>query len=188
MTLIPESIATRKTTALDETWESRLALLRYSQLKIDFQNETSTEKLQMWLEMFGGTIDETVVSTFTLDEYRRLLQSIILLFKLSGTVRSVELLGYVLGATSVTVSFLFSVKYDGKILYDGSYSYDSGAGFKKYCVSVEVDGVDDISAFRQKLQMLFEIFEPAWINLYELTSTTQTTEDTFPLTLPFTLY
>lgn len=185
MQLIPESIATRKTIALDETWENRLALLRYAQLKIDFQNEPNIDKLKLWLEMFGGTIDETVVDTFTIDEYRRLLQSIILLFKLSGTVKSVELLGYVLGVT-FEVSKGFVLKYDGQASYNGSFNYDSGGEFSPFIISIKVSNYSanfDFDAFKAKLMLLFEIFEPVWIFIQKL----EFVEAGFPYTLPLIL-
>lgn len=164
MQLLPESITTSKTAALDTAWAQRLALLRYTQLKVDFSTEINAQKLVMWLEMFGIS-PEALEQDLTADEYRRLLQNVILIFKLSGSIRSVELLCTVLGATSAKVRFTYVTRHDTRIGYNGLYRYDKGAQYQQFAVSVDVAGVVDLAAFEAKLKRLFAVFEPMWIYL-----------------------
>jgi len=198
--LEPESIRTPRTTAIDETWAERLALLRYNQLKIDFASETNSQKLELWLEMFGISAD-VLQQGLTTDEYRRLLQSVILIYRLSGTTKSIELLCKVLGANSAKVVYLYVLRYDGQARYDGQYLYDGGALFAQFAITVEVTGItiESLTTFKNKLRQLFGIFEPAWIYLegvkivegdglpYKLPFRLAKNPDVFPLLLPFKL-
>ncbi len=163
--LEPESIRNDNTKAIDETWADRLEVLRINQLKIDFQNETSIEKLELWLEMFG--VSKELISGFSVIEYQRLLQSIVPILKKSGTPESIKLIGFVLGATNVEIIQDYVLYYNGDAYYNDSYYYDSGERFKVFTIRLEVSGVDidDQTAFIDKFKRLFEASQPAWIYL-----------------------
>lgn len=164
--LEPESIRTNKTTAIDETWAERLSLLRYNQLKINFETEQSITKLELWLEMFG--LDpQAVQQGLTTDEYRRLLQSVILIFRLSGTPKSIELLAQALGAASTRPVYKYMLYYNGEITYSGDYYYDSGGIYRLSSITIEATGVlpEKQPEFLTKMKNLFNLFEPMWIYL-----------------------
>ncbi len=184
MNLLPESIRTTSTTALDETWATRLELLRYKHLLIDLENETDQVKLAMWLEMFGIKLSD-IPDNLTTQEYRRLLRYIILIFRLSGTKRSIELICYVLGATEVTIIQEYATHYNGKIKYDGTHRYDGGELQRPFVVSLLVTGVaaGEIDNFEGKIRQLFEIFQPVWICLDKIAYA----GDGFPMIFPFIL-
>jgi hypothetical protein len=162
--IVPESIQTISTIALDETYEARLSLMRPEQLYIDLAHETNMIKLQLWLEMFGISMDAIPEGLSTV-EYQRLLQNIIIIYRLSGTKRSIQLLCTVLGATSVVVNQTYILKHDGTASYNGLWNYDSGTPHRHFTVSLDVSGIVavDRPAFIDKLSKLFEVFEPIWI-------------------------
>jgi len=169
MYLLPESIRTDKTLALDKSWETRLSLVRHGRLKIDLANETDQQKLLMWLEMFG-IAEANIPDNLTTAEYQRLLQYIILIFRTSGTKKSIELLAYVLGADSVNIVQDFESKYDGQINYYGNYRYDGGVSTRSFIIKLEVVGIDaeNQNDFELKMNHFFGIFEPAWLWLKEI--------------------
>ena len=162
--IVPESIQTTSTIALDETFEARMSLIRPEQLYIDLANETNMVKLQLWLEMFGISLD-AIPEGLTTAEYQRLLQNIIIIYRLSGTKRSIQLLGTVLGATSVIVNQYYVLKYNGTASYNGLWNYDSGKLHRQFVISLEVSGIASANrpAFILKLKKLFEVFEPLWV-------------------------
>ena len=162
--IVPESIQTTSTIALDETFEARMSLIRSEQLYIDLANETNMVKLQLWLEMFGISLD-AIPEGLTTAEYQRLLQNIIIIYRLSGTKRSIQLLGTVLGATSVVVNQNYILKHNGTASYNGIWKYDSGKLFRLFIVSLDLTGIAtaDRPAFIDKLRKLFEVFEPMWV-------------------------
>lgn len=167
MQLLPESIRATKTNALDATWATRLKLLRCEQLIIDLPSETSEVKLSLWLEMFGiqkSLIDELELET---EEYRRLLQNIIVINKLSGTIKSLQLLGLVLGAESVEVIQDYTFKYDGNVLYSGTNIYDGGELVSRFFVKIIASGVNAANheSFIEKYKRLFAVTQPAWLYL-----------------------
>ena len=164
--LEPESIRTNKTTAIDETWAERLLLVRYNQLKINFETEPSIAKLELWLEMFGLDPD-AVQQELTTDEYRRLLQSVILIFRLSGTPRSIELLAQALGAEWTRIVYKYVLNYNDEVLYNGVYYYDSGGAYRLASITIEAGGVlpEKQADFLTKMKNLFNLFEPMWIYL-----------------------
>lgn len=184
MKLLPESIQTNSTVALDATWATRLALLRFELLKIDITTETDARKLEMWLEMFGVSMS-SIPDNLSAAEYQRLLRYIILIFRLSGTRRAIELICQVLGATEVEIIQDFTLYYNGEFFYSGVYYYDSGAHHRPFVVRLKVTGIGSgtFAAFEAKLRRLFEIFEPVWIHLKKV----EIAGDGFPMTFPFTL-
>lgn len=182
--LEPESIRNASTTALDETWAERLLLLRYNQLKIDLLNETDTTKLELWLEMFGISLESLPVSLSTV-EYQRLLQSVIMIYRLSGTPASIHLLGYVLGASDIEVIQDYELSYNARTNYNGTHNYDSGELLRPFIVKLKVSGIAqaEFADFTSKMKKLFEIFEPVWIYLQSV----EFAGDVFPLQFPFLL-
>jgi hypothetical protein len=184
MQLLPESIAKTTTTALDKTWATRLELLRYELLKVDLLTETNETKLSMWLEMFGVALSD-IPDSLTTAEYQRLLRYIIIIFRLSGTKRSIELLSFILGATEVEIVQDFTIYYNSMISYDGQYRYDGGELNRPFVVSLTVTGIPsaEYAAFELKFRQLFRIFEPVWIYLKGIIFK----GDSFPLTFPFNL-
>lgn len=164
--LEPESIKTDNITAIEETWADRLEVLRFNQLKIDFQNETNLTKLDLWLESFG-ILKESLPEGFSVDEYQRLLESIILLLRKSGTPESVKIIGYVLGASDVEIVQDFELTYNGEASYNSAYSFDCGEQFRVFIIRLEVNGIaaENQAAFIDKLKRLFEISQPVWIYL-----------------------
>lgn len=169
MYLLPESIRNDVTIGLDKAWETRLMLLRYNNLKIDLSNETDQQKLLMWLEMFGISVED-IPSNLSTQEYQNLLKHIILIFKISGTRKSIELLCHVLGAESVTFKQDFSSFYNGEINYQGNFRYDGGASISSFVMSLSITGVNSQNqvSFETKLRRFFEIFQPAWLWLKEI--------------------
>lgn len=164
--LEPESIRTAKTKAIDETWAERLSVMRYRQLLINFETEPNIEKLELWLEMFG--LDpEMLKQGLTTDEYRLILQNIILIFRLSGTAKSIELIAQALGATSTRPIYKYVLYYNGEITYGGDYFYDSGGVYRLSAITIEATGVaaENQESFVMKMRKLFELFEPMWIYL-----------------------
>ena len=164
--LVPESIKNTKTDAIDLTWANRLEVLRISQLLINFETETSIEKLELWLEMFGLS-PEILHQGLTTDEYRKILQSIILIFRLSGTPKSIELIAQALGATSTRPLYKYVLYFDGEIDYSGNYYYDSGGVYRASAITIEATGVapEYQAPFLEKMRKLFELFQPMWIYL-----------------------
>ncbi len=164
--LEPQSISTNQTAAIDNTWAERLTLLRHNQLQIDFRTETSVQKLEMWLEMFG-TSPEVLQQGLTTEEYRRLLQVVIQIFRLSGTPRSIELIAQALGATSSKLLHKYILTHSGVIAYNGDYFYDSGGANRVSVITIEVRGVlaENQAGFLTKMKNLFVIFQPMWIYL-----------------------
>jgi len=164
--LEPESIRTSKTTALDETWAERLSLLRPNQLRINFENEPNIKKLELWLEMFG--LDPEVLQQgLSTEEYRQLLQSVILIFRLSGTAKSIELIAQALGATSTRPVYKYVLYHNGEVSYNGDYYYDSGGVYRLSAITIEATGVlpENQPSFIVKMKNLFNLFEPMWIYL-----------------------
>ena len=141
-----------------------MSLIRPEQLYIDLANEINMVKLQLWLEMFGISLD-AIPEGLTTAEYQRLLQNIIIIYRLSGTKRSIQLLGTVLGATNVVVNQNYILKYNGTASYNGIWNYDSGKLHRHFVVSLDVSGIASANrpAFIDKLSKLFEVFEPMWV-------------------------
>ena len=164
--LEPESIRTPKTKAIDESWAERLSVLRYNQLRINFETEPNISKLELWLEMFGLS-PEALQQGLTTDEYRRILQSIILIFRLSGTPKSIELIAQALGAASTRPLYKYVLYYNGEIAYNGAYYHDAGGAYRMSAITVEVTGVlpEKQSSFLVKMRKLFDLFQPMWIYL-----------------------
>jgi hypothetical protein len=162
--LEPESIQTVKTKALDETWADRLQLLNREQLYIDILKETDITKLQLLLEMFGVGVN-VIPEELTTLEYQRLLQSIILIYRLSGTPKSIKLIGYVLGATRVNVIQNYVLRYNNTANYNDLWCYDSGKLHRHFAVNLEVEGIveADRTTFEIKLKSMFNLFQPMWI-------------------------
>ena len=158
--LEPESIRTTKTKAIDETWAERLSVMRYAQLQINFETEPNIKKLELWLEMFG--LDpEMLKQGLNTDEYRLILQNIILIFRLSGTAKSIELIAQALGATSTRPIYKYV------LYYNGDYFYDAGGVYRLSAITIEATGVsaEKQESFVLKMRKLFELFEPMWIYL-----------------------
>lgn len=184
MGLEPESIRNSRTTAVDETWAARLAILKYEQLRINFSTEQDITKLELWLEMFG--LDPEVVKQgLTTDEYRKILQNVLIIFRLSGTPKSIELIAQALGAQSTKILYKYVLKLDGTWNLDGSYYLDSGGLFSKLSITVQVTGVspENQEAFSIKLKNIFNLFEPAVLYLQGI----EFTDYAFPLQFPIIL-
>jgi hypothetical protein len=184
MQLLPESVTSVSTAALDATWATRMELLRFEQLKVDILNETNSVKLEMWLEMFGVSL-AAIPDDLTTEEYQALLRQVITIFRLCGTKRSIELLCLILGATEVEIVQNYSTYYNGSIAYNGLYYYDGGAAHRPFVVWLRVTGISNsgFEVFAGKLRKLFEIFEPIWIYLEGM----EIAGDGFPMTFPFIL-
>lgn len=182
--LEPESIRNTRTAAIDDTWAERLSILRYGQLRINFGTETDIAKLELWLEMFG--LDPEVVKQgLTTEEYRKILQNILQIFRLSGTAKSIELIAQALGAASTRPLYKYVLKYDGNNDYSGAYYYDSGGISQLFVITIEVTGVlpENQESFLIKMKNIFDLFEPAWIYLEGI----DFTDYTFPLQFPIYL-
>ena len=134
--------------------------------------------------MFGVSLD-AIPNNLTTEEYQRLLRYIIIIFRLSGTKRSIELLCYILGVTEVTITQDFTIYYNGMARYNGLYHYDAGELVRPFAVRLMVSGIsnNEFENFETKLRRLFEIFEPVWVFLQDI----ETVGDGFPVTFPFIL-
>ncbi len=184
MKLLPESVRTRSTSAIDETWAIRLQLLRFNLLKIDLYNEADRSKLDLWLEMFGISTAE-IPTDLTTQEYQMLLRYIIRIYRLSGTPKSIELIAKILGATDVLVKRNYIIQYNSNYNFDGSCNFDGGEVDRPFVVDIAVAGIDlqKLPEFEQKFRKLFEVFEPAWIWLRGISYMGSTFGEGFPFIL-----
>ena len=115
----------------------------------------------------SGISPDMIPNSLTTAEYQRLLQSIIIIYRLSGTPKSIQLLGYVLGASVVNVIQDYTLRYNGHGTYNALYNFDGGSEYRPFVVRLEIDGIDvnDLPGFWVKMRQLFDLFQPAWIYL-----------------------
>lgn len=103
MELVPASILGCNTSALDATFAERLENLGIGQLLIDLENERDTVKLTLYLHQFGIPL-AMLPADITDFQFRRLLQGILRIYRLSGTPASIIALGEALGASTAEIT------------------------------------------------------------------------------------
>ena len=157
MELLPESIQSTQTLALDRTFRERLISLVADQLAIAPEQERDLRKLTLYLRQFGIPVE--------------LFPDLLLIYRLSGTPRSIELLAEALGATSATVvRDAFLLDHVRQALYDGRHRYDAGRQHRSFCVDVKVAGISEAEwpTFTTVFRRLFPVFQPVSVHLRHL--------------------
>lgn len=170
MELVPSSILGRNTTALDATFAERLENLGIGQLLIDLENERDTVKLTLYLHQFGIPL-EMLPADMTDFQFRRLLQGILRIYRLSGTPASIIALGEALGASSVEiVRNAFVLDHASQARHDGLHHYDQGREHRAFSIDVTVAGVtvDQRGYFETTFGRLYKLFQPAGLHLRAL--------------------
>ncbi len=132
MELLPESIQSTQTLALDHTFRERLLSLAVDQLAIAPEQERDLRKLTLYLRQFGIPVE--LFPDLGAIQLRDLLRRVLLIYCLSGTPRSIELLAEALGATSATVvRDAFLLDHARQALHDGRHRYDAGRQHRSFC-------------------------------------------------------
>lgn len=166
MELVPESVQGANTLALDHTFLDRLSSIAVDRLAIDLERENDMRKLTLYLQQFGIPLE--LISDLGAIQFRDLLQRVLLIYRLSGTTRSIELLAEAVGATSaVVVRNAFALNYSRQALHNKLYRYDCGREYRSLSVDVNVKGVGatEIEAYSTTLRRLFSVFQPVGVHL-----------------------
>lgn len=169
MELIPESIQGTNTLGLDHTFRERLLSLAVDQLAIAPEQERDLRKLTLYLRQFGIPVE--LFPDLGAIQLRDLLRRVLLIYRLSGTPRSIELLAEALGATSATVvRDAFLLDHARQALYDGRHRYDAGRQHRSFCVDVKVAGISEAEwlTFTTVFRRLFPVFQPVSVHLRHL--------------------
>lgn len=169
MTLIPESIRARNTTALDLTFKQRLINLNPDQLRIDIENERDLVKLGLWLEQFGIPT-ELLPQDLEKFAFRELLQQVLKIYRLSGSAVSIALLAKALQAEEARVAQSYTVCYDGQARYNGQFRHDDGRKYQSFVVDVHVSGIleERKAEFEIMFRKLFQVFQPVGVFLRDV--------------------
>lgn len=163
-TLLPKSIQTEQTIAIDLNFSERLNGLNIEQLKIDLENESDAQKIGLWLEQYGIP-REIIKADLGAVSYRNLLKNVLAIYKASGTVKSIRLLVESLGGTFERLEYNYQLKHNAQARYDGSHKYDIGKQYKRYSIDVVVSGITRIQDFELNFRKLFANFQPLRIHL-----------------------
>lgn len=167
--ILPISIQATNTNALDNGYTHRLNMIGVKQLLIDLENETDLKKLSLHLQQFGIP-SNLIPDNITTSQFKALLQRILMIYRLSGTVKSIELLAIATGATSVVTHLnTFELRYNGKEVHK-YYQHNKGMNFKKFAVDVVVAGVPILlrESYSKTFNELFYLFQPINIHLNDL--------------------
>lgn len=170
MNLVPSSILGRNTSALDATFAERLENLGVGQLLVDLENERDTVKLTLYLHQFGIPL-EMLPADMTDFQFRRLLQGILRIYRLSGTPASIIALGEALGASLVEITRdAFTLDHDRQARHNGLFHYDQGREYRSFSIDVTVAGVtaDQRAYFEFTFRRLYKLFQPAGLHLRAL--------------------
>lgn len=168
MNLIPDSISAPNTEALDATFADRLTNLGTRQLLIDLATERDPIKLTLYLQQFGIPI-ELLPSDLSDFEFRRLLQHILRIYRLSGTTESIVSLALALGASTAGVKRnAFVLNHTRQARHDGLFRHNQGREYRSFSVDVCISGVADHKAFETSYRKLFQLFQPVSIHLRHL--------------------
>lgn len=166
MILIPQSIQAPNTIAIDQTFAERLKSIGVNQLLIDLINERDIRKLSLYLQQFGIPI-ELIPSEMNDLQFRSLLQNVLHIYRLSGTTKSIAMLGSATGATKIDIiKNTFILDHNRQSYHNHSYKYNQGKDYKHFAISLEVYGIPTSlqSSFTTTFTQLFYTFEP--INIY----------------------
>lgn len=166
LNLVPQSITAINTNALDATFAERLANIGIGQLLIDLANERDMFKLTLYLQQFGIPTD-VLPSDMTDFEFRKLLQNILRIYRLSGTTESITSLALALGASSATIiGNAFTLDHNRQARHNTAFLYNQGREYRSFAVDVKVVGVglDSRTTFETSFRKLFRVFQP--INIY----------------------
>ncbi len=169
MELLPESIQSTQTLALDRTFRERLISLVADQLAIAPEQEGDLRKLTLYLRQFGIPVE--LLPDLGTIQFRDLLQRVLLIYRLSGTPRSIELLAEAVGATSAkVVRNTFVLDHSVQALYNSMHLYDAGRQHRSFCVDVKVAGISEAEwpTFTAVFRRLFPVFQPVSVHLRHL--------------------
>lgn len=165
--LVPQSILARNTDAIDATFTDRLNYIGAGQLLIDMENERDMFKLTLYMQQFGIPSD-VLPSDMTDFEFRNLLQNILHIYHLSGTIESMQLLAIALGATGTTIiRNAFTLDYDCQSRHNQQFRYNQGREYRSFVVDATISGVSEVSRvkFESTYRKLFKVFEPVSVFL-----------------------
>lgn len=168
-TLVPESILTPCTLALDHTFLHRLLSLGIGQLAIDLEKEQDPVKLTLWLEQFGIPVE--LLPEMGAIEFRNLLQRVLTIYRLSGTPDSITMLAEALGALDAhIVNDAFVLTYSAEARHNNLHKYDGGTGYAPFSIDIEVYGIPQSEqlSFDTTFRHLFELFQPATLYLRKI--------------------
>lgn len=166
MELVPESVQGANTLALDHTLLERLSSIAVDRLAIDLERENDMRKLTLYLQQFGIPLE--LISDLGEIQFRDLLQRVLVICRLSGTTRSIELLAEAMGATSaVVVRNAFTLDHSSQAFHNKLYRYDCGQEYRSFSVDVKVKGVGttEIEAYSTAFRRLFSVFQPVSVHL-----------------------
>lgn len=165
MTLVPESIQGSNTVALDGTFKQRLITMGAEQLLICIEEERDLVKLGLWMEMFGIPA-ELLPEDFDEFAFRELLQSVLKIYNLSGTVVAVELIAKALGVPVIEVATgVFDLRYDGGSTYNGLCCHRE-KDFQTFAIDIHLDLEEaKRERFEELFKKLFYTFMPVGIYL-----------------------
>ncbi len=169
MELIPESIQGTNTLGLDRTFLMRLSSIAVEQLAIDMEHENDMLKLTLYLQQFGIPVE--LLPDLGTIQFRDLLQRVLLIYRLSGTPRSIELLAEAVGATSAkVVRNTFVLDHSVQALYNSMHLYDAGRQHRSFCVDVKIKGVSEteLPTYTATFRSLFRVFEPVSVHLRDV--------------------
>ena len=169
MELIPESIQGTNTLGLDRTFLMRLSSIAVERLAIDMEHENDMLKLTLYLQQFGIPVE--LLPDLGTIQFRDLLQRVLLIYRLSGTPRSIELLAEAVGATSAkVVRNTFVLDHSVQALYNSMHLYDTGRQHRSFCVDVKIKGVSEteLPTYTATFRSLFRVFEPVSVHLRDV--------------------
>ncbi|MEG1649227.1 MAG: hypothetical protein RR277_04985 [Rikenellaceae bacterium] len=166
MILIPQSIQAPNTIAIDETFAERLKSIGVNQLLIDLTNERDIKKLSLYLQQFGIPI-ELLPNKMNDLQFRSLLQNVLHIYRLSGTIKSISMLASAIGATKIEIiKNAFILCHNRQSYHNRSYQHNKGKNYKHFAISMKIQGIPTSlqPSFTSTLTQLFYLFEP--INIY----------------------
>lgn len=166
MELVPESVQGVNTLALDYTFLSRLSSLAADRLAVDLEHENDMRKLTLYLQQFGIPIE--LLSDLGTIQFRDLLQKVLLIYRLSGTTRSIELLAEAMGASAaVVIRNGFVLNYTRQARYNSMFRYDRGREYAAFAVDVKIKGIGtaELDTYTHTFRRLFNVFQPVSVHL-----------------------
>lgn len=170
MALVPQSISARNTDALDSTFAQRFNSIGVGQLLIDLERETDMLKLTLYLQQFGIPTD-VLPSDMNEFEFRKFLQNILRIYRLSGTVESIASLAIAIGASDALVAKnAFILDHNLQAVHNSQHLYNMGMEHRSFSVDVIVSGISDDRkiAFTTSFRKLFKLFQPVSIYLRDI--------------------
>lgn len=104
-------------------------------------------------------------------QFRDLLQRVLLIYRLSGTARSIELLAKALGASSAKIiRNAFVLDHARKARYNALHHYDAGSEHRSFCIDVKVRNINEaeLPAYTDTFHRHFHVFQPVSVHLRDV--------------------